>query len=716
MTTAKLKDSLVLRDALLVGKIFLGNLILSLILLPFPEKRRDHLLYLSLLVIPFIWLFFNSIKPNPQQWVKRKNNQSWSLPILILSVLIVLKIGSWKADLISALLAMTQIYYLPGPPLAKSERNILFVFLTSLWIIVGKLSFWHDHNLGGFVLEHPYNLIISFGMMILFSEGLAQEVSPSRRPDVEDRFLKRSLLAILIGILTILVAAVPPGETSAHHWSFFTGPAELVRTGGWLLYDVPSQYGLLNIMLLAILPGRDSYANLHFIQIVFYVIIATLFFAIWTELFKSKWSRILAIPSILTLIYFVPGWIPDLTGPLACPSVGPFRFLFAELLLGIIFFSRSKSGFNLLNQKSWIFIAHVTWLIGVFWSAESAIYCTLTWIPAYLLLVWDYSQKKVVSQAVCILLTPAIAFLSLFSAISIFYQVKLGRWPDWSAYIEYALTYSNGFGSLPISYSGTVWLISVEFLVLAIFFVSSFVERATPWKKAVTLSSLFLFWSTLSYYATRSHENNTLNLLSIHVLCLLTSAATLTNPFQTKTILRWSYFLPILVVSSSLTIGNPNFFNTVISKIMALKTLSTTFPTTGHPELPPEAQKLLSSSTYQFTDPICYLGQHLLIFPAEIPRVAKNWLPIAPYAQFTILSSQRKSTYMSRWTAHLGLQSGYLLFSKAEADGSYVQEQITQQGYVQTHTWRNGVWELIQYQSKGPKQGTIMGESHLETL
>jgi hypothetical protein len=42
----------------------------------------------------------------------------------------------------------------------------------------------------------------------------------------------------------------------AYNYGFFIGPAEVIRQGGWLLWDVPSQYGYLNVLLIALLPFK----------------------------------------------------------------------------------------------------------------------------------------------------------------------------------------------------------------------------------------------------------------------------------------------------------------------------------------------------------------------------------------------------------------------------------------------------------------------------
>jgi hypothetical protein len=46
----------------------------------------------------------------------------------------------------------------------------------------------------------------------------------------------------------------------------FVGPAELVRQGGWLLWDVPSHYGFLNTLVVAAVPVQSAWQAMHLVN------------------------------------------------------------------------------------------------------------------------------------------------------------------------------------------------------------------------------------------------------------------------------------------------------------------------------------------------------------------------------------------------------------------------------------------------------------------
>ncbi len=702
MSGVKANYSPILKDAVEVGKVFCIILFLSFLFSPLPSKTRDRLVYLGLLAIPPAMMFSNfSFTPN-RKWAKKESSAASSTAIALPVVLLALTRGSWQSLLVSMLLAGTQLFLLKNIPLDRKERFYRFTFLTTAWLIAGKLAYWIKNYYGAVVLGNASTFVTAFALVAIFTLSLKGEILARDRQSTKSQYLKKILWLILTSVLILLLVKVPEGVTSAHHWSFYTGPAELLRAKGWLLHDVPSQYGLLNIALLAFLPGADSYVNLHIIQIIFYVILSTIFFAVWMKVFTTTLGRILAVPSILTLIYFCPGWLEGLSGPLACPSVGPFRFLFAEVLLGIVLFSDTKPKKQLLGEKNWLLLGHLMWLLGAFWSAESAIYCTLTWFPSYLVLTWDTSQKNFLSQLFRLLTLPIATFLAIIITISTYYKISLGHFPDWPAYFEFALAYSNGFGSLPASPAGTVWFIALEFAALVGFFLNAISDQSPRWRIAVSTASLFLFWSTLSYFATRSHENNTLNLVPIHALCLLVNVATISNPFQEKHILRWAYFLPMIIIPLCIVITSPIQLGTLFeNNWSAMLSGNAGFPSIGHPELPIEAQNLLQSSTFRPKDPIAFLGHYLLILPRETPRVAKTWLPLAPAVQMAILPPERQAVYFKRWLTRLKPTSGYLLYSVTESPGDSVRRLIGRNGYQPIKTWQIGDWVLINYELRG---------------
>ena len=90
--------------------------------------------------------------------------------------------------------------------------------------------------------------------------------------------------ALALWVLALLAFHLEPGAHSImmHHWKAFVESANMVRAGGWLLWDVPSQYGFLQTWLLAALPGDTVWQN-------FYVLLGGLQLAVGYAVFALLW-------------------------------------------------------------------------------------------------------------------------------------------------------------------------------------------------------------------------------------------------------------------------------------------------------------------------------------------------------------------------------------------------------------------------------------------
>ena len=61
-----------------------------------------------------------------------------------------------------------------------------------------------------------------------------------------------------------------------HHWQPYTGVLSMINQGGYLLWDVPSQYGFLSLLTIYIFPVVDPWLKLYYINGIINLSIATL--------------------------------------------------------------------------------------------------------------------------------------------------------------------------------------------------------------------------------------------------------------------------------------------------------------------------------------------------------------------------------------------------------------------------------------------------------
>ncbi len=117
--------------------------------------------------------------------------------------------------------------------------------------------------LSGWLVSPPpfFASIWQFGViglaLLLSLCNLLRPADPDRGPAALGR------VADLAALATIALLAFgwekPCDLTAWHHWGALVGPAEMVRQGGWLLWDTPSQYGFLCPLALACFPTENAY-------------------------------------------------------------------------------------------------------------------------------------------------------------------------------------------------------------------------------------------------------------------------------------------------------------------------------------------------------------------------------------------------------------------------------------------------------------------------
>ena len=178
----------------------------------------------------------------------------------------------------------------------------------------------------------------------------------------------------LFGLASIRIDVIPEGAFL--HWSAFIGPAELIRQGGWLLWNVPSQYGFLNTVLLSILPTNSVWQALYIIDSLLCWVVATIVFLLLRFPRGGMTNYVFAFLITLASVF-------TLSAHHSLPSTGAWRFVWCYVLLLILLLNVNTHH----RTATFLWFGTIAWLIGTLWSAESAIYCAAIWLPAYVCLI-----------------------------------------------------------------------------------------------------------------------------------------------------------------------------------------------------------------------------------------------------------------------------------------------------------------------------------------
>jgi hypothetical protein len=543
----------------------------------------------------------------------------------------------------------------------RRASALLFIFLFVLWQFFAPLLWWafFDQRL----FDSSFRFFIFIGSLMLSGWWIHSGNHTQKTSKIVEW--------IMSGAFFLLFAlASTRQQLDPFHYSFFVGPVELVREGHWMLWDVPSQYGFLNLLLVSILPFNSPVVSFFVLHGVMLLVAAFLSFRLLCSTNKSLSSLIFAGTTVFVVTFLLPGWAPSLRGPTAFPSVGAFRFLWCYVLVfnccRILQSDDQKAQVN-----SSLFFGTIVWTIALFWSVESGIYATCIWLPFLAIIRWGIRQQKIANYFPCALLVirdllfASLLPLAVFVGIWIFYKVHLGHGPDWFAYVEYGLAYQNGFGSRLIDYFGSVW--TLIFVLSLLTSVAMFaIKRKSINEFAVAISALSLVWAVASYFVSRSHENNISNLLPL-VVFALAAALLVVKPFQDEkqSIPIWPitiqcFLSVIFVIVSTATLGRPGIFNYLSTALLYNRSAFIL-----HKKLPnltdyetAELQKI----GFNPRDPVAYLDE-TSSFPSWKNSIFfyKHMLPIAPGAEFSILSAERKKVYVERFLDRKASPTAWML-------------------------------------------------------
>lgn len=409
--------------------------------------------------------------------------------------------GDHKSELIIFMMIFSIAIFLMGgrqAPVA-AVGMVAWTSLTSLltWELIGQQ---YDHR--------PFAvLIIGMSILVVYKTLIFSRIDWKG-------FGKGSVIIFVICIIAAIFISLRvdtlfiPG--SEYHWEYYVGPIRSIRSGGWLLYDTPSQYGFLNIWLASLIPTNSSWQAFYLFQSALQFIVGALIAGVVAFSCFNTSQKIFALLGLFSALYFVdPNWL----GPAPYPSSSVVRFIFCYLLLSFsIIFLRSKILEPLLA---------FTAICGILWSAESAVYSLTIYIFLCLgsVLIQEGWQKKISTaiKATALFLSFLVVGISL---IEVIYLVRLGHSPDFWMHFYYALGYAGGHGYLPFDFFGPGNFLLILFLVIA---TVGMKVLQRPRNERIWLSPVLgaagCIWVISSYYLGRPVPQNITAMIPVYLYC-----------------------------------------------------------------------------------------------------------------------------------------------------------------------------------------------------
>ena len=480
-------------------------------------------------------------------------------------------------------------------------------------------------------------------------------------PDaIAGRWLR--LVGFGIAMIPLSLASVWTNDlfdiTTTYHWEVYIGPADLVRQGGWLLWDVPSQYGFLSELAIAWIPTPSPWEGLFILNSAANFLLAMTVFLLLRSLGRGVLNLLMSFSVALAACFLRPGFANQFIGPDGYPSTGGFRFIWCVALL-LIFVALLRVS-SPRGRLALFVVGNLLWILGVLWSAESAIYSTFVWIPGYVLTTvaecWGVRDKRQRTIKIASLFAlPAIFLAVAVAIVFIVYRIGLGHGPDLQSFYEYGLTYQAGFGSYPLDPGGPGW-------VLFVAYVATLVTLAWKVRKQPVMASIALvaaaamIFATSSYFVGRSHPNNVWNLapevcIALAITLLLAGRDWRSDPLPLLLRLACA---PILVVLLTGSFGErAALVDYVARPQLPLNRIDAALPPTDpsllsllNAHVPSGDRMAYVCGTADHVDPL--LTTHLSP-NTEQPDGAPLWLPLVPFSGVNHLSPARRVTYLERF-------------------------------------------------------------------
>jgi hypothetical protein len=573
-------------------------------------------------------------------------------------------------------------------------KNFLIYLLLNISFLCLASSLVHFDSFNN-LFRSPLLILFTIFIFILSANIINQ-------PIIKDLKIKVNHFDIVIILFFLFFSfrtdSLFIGDSWAH-WSYFVGPIETIRQGGLLLYDTPSQYGFLSILIPSILPFLDSWESLFIFQGILLFLIAFISYFLIRSIFSSKFSRLWSFILVSSFLYFSTS---NSISPTCIPSGSVIRFFCVYLLIFYFFFNfvfKKK-----INEN----IGILLWVFGCLWSIESAIYSSATFLPAFLYASFIDAFKKnsfLVKLFIYKIAKILLFFSSFLIIIVIFYLYKVHDFPDIISYFDYALAYSvGGVGALPIEKISPVWiLVCIYSFLLSSFFLLYLKSRILP-SLPLVISLFFGFCSIASYYVVRSTPWNITVLIPEISIIVIILYSILKRENLDKFCICLKVFLihffSVMILSN--TVLKSEFYNFLNSNQSNFFSISKKLP-----KVDESLNSLLIEANITKNDPIVYIdGNYSRPFSSrwksndntEIFQKL-SWLP-RPISMLDSLSIDRQKTYINRYIRRTN-SGGWLIQSKVNNYNPF-SLQLINKYFVPVKKYENNEWILVKYKPFKP--------------
>lgn len=527
----------------------------------------------------------------------------------------------------------------------SSYIDVVLFFIFHLCMTIFILIFSNSKNFRYFQEINFENLLL-VGIISILLTGIFYQLNYTATKDlvtisflsfiilISSIFLRKCHLSIniLLSVIITLIAIkvfLLSSTKDAFHYSWFLGPINSLENNYFLLKDVVSQYGYLNILFISQLSKL-----FHFDSANVLVFVITVFFIIFYIIFLLKIFKLVELPITILILFsslLIFGKIGynSLDGAMFIPSSSVFRFL--PSLITIILFSK------ILNKKRNNIIINLTFFyvslfVSTIWSFESAFF-TFFSLGSYFLANMIFNYKKLnIDKTILFFKFNKFELTFILGIIFLIILFLVFKDKDISLFYEHALN-SNTALSEKINNNKTT------FLFLFLLLISFFIFRDAFNNKEMLIYNILwfsLFVSFSTYFLIRSVDSNVFNILSFLLFIICSMKVNSKSIKDLREIFLYS-FIFFTIVSSlfSILIDKEKFLDKFKSDDFIVTPIY--LDKNYKPNL--KIQNLIKE--YEGTPLTLISGKSIHSLNLNLPSNGYG-LPILPLELFNILKSDRK--------------------------------------------------------------------------
>ena len=475
-----------------------------------------------------------------------------------------------------------------------------------------------------------------------------------------------------------------------YHWQPYVGVIEMMEQGGLLLWDTPSTYGFLSLIVPYVLPFGDAWQKI-------YIANGSLHLIMGLIIMKTIWNNrgfiwyIVSFGMTTALVYYLPGG-ENLNNTAEVPSGGGMRYICVVIIMYVLVNVRQAS------FKSQVKIITPLCIVGILWSIESAFFVSVVLGPYFLFHLF-FNREIIFENIKYLFVIPASLFITI-ALISSLYIFKLGHLPDYYAFAEEAINNTKGFFSEPFTLNSPLWIhiIILSWLLSKIYYKQKDVH--------ILFSIWAGIWAVTSYCIGQSVGIGLLKLLAIYIFGLCLSLKVIDEKEENKLLYN---FIPLFVIIITITFGNPkivrHLYDTITNQDYDLSHVS-------HKEID-DFHQLLTIINPGHT-PVVYIDEtRYLNFLSKrkyfnnnneiIPLSDQIWLPLHPTSLLHGKPYDRQILYINRWMNRHPVEKGWFVRPSDHGAHTYYKKALDKElskNYLVKKSINHGVLKADLYEKK----------------